>query len=191
LTSKKTTRIDLKSRRRRRRRRMTTEFVNFQQTILPDYIPNLLQAIKNIECVGRFEWRKDNGYAFLSVSNQFGFKSLLPGLFERGFRVRWTIRKRRTPAAHISVMVPDEYGSVEDSVLIALEEELRTKKISFRIEGVKVMQHQEKDSSRLFWLIAFIVKSEELGIIREKMGLKNREIFNSHMTVLEYEIIQK
>ena len=121
---------------------MTTEFAKFEQTVLPEFIPSLLQAVKNIECVGKFQWRKDNGYAFVSVSNQFGFQSLLPGLYAKGFRVRWTIKKRRYPAAHTSVMVPEEYGSLDESVLIAMEEE----QINFRINGVKCMRHVEKDT---------------------------------------------
>ena len=161
-----------------------------EEDILTNFSSSLLQAVEKIACEGRFQWRRDNGYAFLGVSNQFGFESLLPGLYEKGFRVRWNIRKRRYPAAHISFMVPDEYGSVDDSFLLALEEELSGKKISFSIEGVKMMQHVEKDTKKKFWLIAYKVKGEELMQIREKLGLKKREIFNSHLTVLELEIVQ-
>ena len=148
----------------------------------PSFPPSLLQAIQKIECEGSFEWRKDNGYAFLSVSSELGFLSLLPALYAKGFRVRWTIRKKRFPAA---------YGTVADSVLMEMEEQLRGKKIKFTIEGVKMIYHVKKDSGRVFWLIAFMVKSEELVKIREKIGLEKRDNFNSHLTVLEYEVVDK
>ena len=160
----------------------------YEDYILFKYASSLLDSVKDIPLQGKFGFRTSNGYAFLSVDSMFGFMSKTI-LKNEGFFVRWTILKKRYPAAHISVMLPEEYRSVPRSVLESAEEEFKETLFDFKITGVKLVYHVEKETGDPYWLVAFAVECEQLEMIRKKIQLKKKKNYNPHLTVLEKKII--
>ena len=97
--------------------------------------------------------------------------------------------KKRYPAAHISVMLPEEYRSVPTSILESAEKEFKETSFDFKITGVKLVYHVEKETGDPYWLVAFEVECEQLEMIRNKIQLKKKKNYNPHLTVLEKKII--
>ena len=143
-----------------------------------------------------------NGYAFVSVSDEFAMKPFQLVKHE-GFQIRYTIRKHKYPgsvpqiifrnitylylAAHISLMMRSEIGLVEKAVLKAAEKKWRRRTIKFEVSSCKSFYHEDRWGNGM-WIICLNVISSDLLELRRDLRLKKNINYNSHITVLEYEL---
>lgn len=70
--------------------------LDFGKRIERRYGSELMKVTEGIEWTGSFEYKKDNGFAFINVDNNIGFQceSVLKN---EDFKVRYTIRKNKFP----------------------------------------------------------------------------------------------
>jgi hypothetical protein len=61
------------------------------------------------------------------------------------------------------------------------------RKVKFTIMGCKISFHRDEHGANA-WLVAFVVQSEEICYLRNRLGLRFKPNFNAHLTILENEI---
>ena len=72
--------------------------LSYPAYIKENYKDHLLQSVKSIPCDGYFDFKCDNGYAFLNVDRKLA-TSALSGLRKEGFSLRYIIRKQKYPGS--------------------------------------------------------------------------------------------
>ena len=68
----------------------------FADRIKERYEKEMLEAIKDVPCEGTFDYKSDNGFAYLNVDRGFGFNCAFV-MRKMGFRVRYNIFKNMDP----------------------------------------------------------------------------------------------
>ena len=150
---------------------------------------------------GKFGFNPDNGYAFVSVSRELT-KNPYNILKHKGFKVRYTIRKQKFPGislvlfcsflnfhflgAHTSLMIPREYGSVDASLLNHVQNKWKDRKVRFNVIDCNTYLHEDKFGQKA-WIICLKVSSRQIAELRSDLGLYDLH-YNSHVSILEYEI---
>ena len=85
-------------------------------------------------------------------------------------------------------MLPDEYKTVPLSMLDSIRKEMKDQVFELQIVDVRMIQHTEKTTKDIYWLVSLVVKAEILSILRKMMKLKDKENYNPHATVCEYKL---
>ena len=102
---------------------------------------SVLDMLKKQTFIGKFNFRPDNGFAWIDTNDNFAY--MTKKLFEKEkFSVRWNIVKKMNPAKHISLMSPGKYKRVTKDNL-----EMARKKftaVKFEITDMEVISHTEK-----------------------------------------------
>ena len=81
----------------------TCSELSFTKHIEQNYKQKILQSIQNIPCKGYFDFKVDNGYAFLNVSRNFA-SYLKKVLKKEGFKLRYMIRKWKYPGINLKIV---------------------------------------------------------------------------------------
>ena len=150
---------------------------------------------------GKFGFNPDNGYAFVSVSREFT-RNPYTILKHEGFKVRYTIQKNKFPGislvlfflflnfpflgAHSSLMIPREYGSIDESVLNCVKNKWKDRQIRFNVIDCSAYLHEDKFHQKA-WIICLKISSRHIDELRADLGLYDLS-YNSHISILEYEI---
>ena len=73
--------------------------MTFEEYLRKKYENLLVESVKEIRCEGYFDYKEENGYAFVNVSNEFPIMPIKI-LRNEGFSIRYLIRKRRYPGMY-------------------------------------------------------------------------------------------
>ena len=82
-------------------------------------------------------------------------------------------------------MMKPEYGTVPEKVLNRVSEKWKKRPIRFEVVGCKSWFHEDR-YGRKVWIICLNVDSLDIHELRLDLGLNYSEIFNPHITILEY-----
>ena len=89
--------------------------------------------------------------------------------------------------AHISLMMPEEYKSVNIGVLNFVARKWQHRVITFEISGCSIWWHRDKTGAEM-WLIGLNIVSDNICQLRSDLGLRDNAMYTPHMTILEYEM---
>ena len=87
-------------------------------------------------------------------------------------------------AAHVSLMMPMEYGSISKTRLEKIHQVWKNKRIKFHISGVDMELHKDPFGEKQ-WVILLRIISEELNTLRNQMGIQYTPMYRSHIAILE------
>ena len=87
-------------------------------------------------------------------------------------------------AAHISLMMPMEYGSISNTRLKIIHQVWKDKRIKFQISGVDLELHKDRFGERQ-WVVLLRITSEDLNTLRYQMGIQYTPMYRSHIAILE------
>ena len=92
--------------------------------------------------------------------------------------------------AHISLMMPREYGSVSHAKLKKIYQLMKNRKVCFRIFDFDVQIHDDPFGRRQ-WVVTLKIISEELNALRNQLGMKYEAKYCAHIAILEKELESK
>ena len=145
----------------------------------------VMDMLSKEKLVGKFNFRPDNAYAWIDTHDSLAY--MTKKFFDQEqFVVRWTIRKQKQPAQHISVMMTNEYNKVPRNLLVKAMHKFRT--VKYKITDMEVIPHTEK-TGRAFYLVVVRVYCEDVHKIREMLKLTERADMRPHITLLEKEVV--
>ena len=144
----------------------------------------LMDAVKTLECKGRFDFFDRNLFTFVKVDDKFSIITT-ENMKHLDYKRLPMMLKPFTPGTHITVMTNYEQKRVSRAKLWKVYNKWKDVEVLFKIKGVELYPHQVKDGEEKM-ICTFEISSDTIDHIRLDLGLDVKtKYYNMHMSLCE------